>query len=40
MTLTFALLKYFVASFLVGIAAGVGSGALMRLVKSLTHSGD
>jgi hypothetical protein len=40
MTLAFGLLKVIVASWLVGVAVGVASGALMRLVKSLTHSGD
>lgn len=40
MTLTIGLLKAMVGSWLVGVAVGVGSGALMRLVKSLTHSGD
>lgn len=40
MTLTIGLLKAMVSSWLVGIAAGVATGAMLRFVKALTHSGD
>lgn len=40
MTLTIGLLKAMVGSWLVGVAVGAASGALVRLVKSFTHSGD
>lgn len=40
MTLIIGMLKVMIGSWLVGVSVGLASGAIVRLVKSLTHSGD
>jgi len=40
MTLIVGMTKAIVGSWLVGLAVGVATGAMLRFVKALTHPGD
>lgn len=40
MTLIVGMTKVIVGSWLVGLAVGVATGAMMRVVKAISHSGD
>lgn len=40
MTPLFAMLRYFVASYMVGLGVGVALGYLVRMMRNVTNAGD